>query len=139
MVYADPNEDRTPLDGREYLPKWLEPPALDAKYVAPAAQAAALALKQDVATLDSVVTTKATTGGTALNTALTATYAREFEPSTAIVYDGTTGNVTSSTEGGITTTYTYNADGTVNTETRLGKVRTWAYDGSGNPTSSTVV
>lgn len=70
---------------------------------------------------------------------LSATYDRAFEPSTAIVYDGVTGNVTSATEGGVTTTFTYNTDGTVNTETRLGKVRTWTYDGSGNPTSSTVV
>jgi YD repeat-containing protein len=71
-------------------------------------------------------------------TALNATYARAFEPSASIVYDGS-GNVTSATEGGITTTFTYNADGTVNTETRQGRVRTWAYDANGNPTSSTVV
>lgn len=70
---------------------------------------------------------------------LSATFDRAFEASSSIVYDGVTGNVTSTTEGGITTTYTYNGDGTVNTETRLGKVRTWTYDGSGNPTSSTVV
>jgi len=73
------------------------------------------------------------------DTALGATYSRAFEASTAIVYDSATGNVTSTTEGGITTTFTYNTDGTVNTETRLGKVRTWAYDANGNPTSSTVV
>jgi YD repeat-containing protein len=71
-------------------------------------------------------------------TALNATYVRAFEASSSIVYDGS-GNVTSATEGGVTTTFTYNADGTVNTETRLGKVRTWAYDANGNPTSSTVV
>jgi YD repeat-containing protein len=71
--------------------------------------------------------------------ALNATYVPALAPTSSIVYDGATGNVTSTTEGGITTTFTYNADGTVNTETRLGKVRTWAYDGSGNPTSSTVV
>jgi YD repeat-containing protein len=70
--------------------------------------------------------------------ALNATFARVFEPSASIVYDGS-GNVTSATEGGITTTFTYNADGTVNTETRQGRVRTWAYDANGNPTSSTVV
>lgn len=68
-----------------------------------------------------------------------AAYVRTMAATSGIVYDSTTGNVTSVTEGGITTTFTYNADGTVNTETRLGKVRTWAYDGSGNPTSSTVV
>lgn len=66
-------------------------------------------------------------------------YATAFEASSSIVYDPATGNVTSATEGGITTTFTYNADGTVNTETRQGKVRTWVYDGNGNPTSSTVV
>jgi len=70
---------------------------------------------------------------------LTATYVPALAATSGIVYDATTGNVTSITEGGITTTFTYNADGTVNTETRLGKVRTWAYDGNGNPTSSTVV
>jgi YD repeat-containing protein len=72
------------------------------------------------------------------DTALNATYDRAFEASTSIVYNSA-GQVTSTTEGGITTTYTYNANGTVNTETRLGKVRTWVYDASGNPTSSTVV
>jgi len=70
---------------------------------------------------------------------LSATYVPALAPTSAIAYDATTGNVTSVTEGGITTTFTYNADGTVNTETRLGKVRTWAYDTNGNPTSSTVV
>jgi YD repeat-containing protein len=72
-------------------------------------------------------------------TALNATFDRAFEPSTSIVYDAATGNVTSATEGGITTTFTYNTDGSVKTETRLGKVRTWVYDAAGNPTSSTVV
>ena len=72
------------------------------------------------------------------DTALSATLAPAFAPSSSIVYDGS-GNVTSATENGITTTFTYNADGTVNTETRLGKVRTWTYDSNGNPTSSTVV
>lgn len=62
-----------------------------------------------------------------------------FDATTSIVYDPATGSVTSSTEGGVTTAYTYNPDGTVNTETRLGKVRTWVYDANGNPTSSTVV
>lgn len=45
---------------------------------------------------------------------------------TAIVYDAA-GNVTSITEGGVTTTYTYDADGNVATETRLGVTRTYAY------------
>jgi len=67
-----------------------------------------------------------------------ATYVPALAATSGIVYDASTGNVTSITEGGITTTFTYNADGTVNTESRLGKVRTWAYDASGNPTSSTV-
>jgi len=39
------------------------------------------------------------------------------------------------TEGGITTTYTYNPDGTVATDTRLGVTRAYTYDGSGNLTS----
>jgi YD repeat-containing protein len=62
-----------------------------------------------------------------------------LKATSAIVYDPATGNVTSITEDGVTTTFTYNPDGTVNTETMLGKVRTWAYDANGNPTSSTVV
>lgn len=37
------------------------------------------------------------------------------------------------------TIFTYNAKGTVNTETRVGKVRIWAYDANGTPTCSTVV
>ncbi|PZT93648.1 MAG: hypothetical protein DI630_26780, partial [Gordonia sp. (in: high G+C Gram-positive bacteria)] len=49
------------------------------------------------------------------------------------------GTVASTTEGGITTTYTWNVDGTCHTETRLGKTKTWTYDGSGNPISSVVV
>jgi YD repeat-containing protein len=75
----------------------------------------------------------------AANWDISPTYTPAFAPSTSIVYDATTGAVTSATENGVTTTYTYNADGSVNTETRLGKVRTWVYDASGNPTSSTVV
>ncbi|MDX5962953.1 hypothetical protein SIM91_06455 [Rhodococcus opacus] len=38
------------------------------------------------------------------------------------------------TDNGITTTYTYNADGTVHTDTRDGVTRTYTYDGSGNLT-----
>jgi YD repeat-containing protein len=87
---------------------------------------------------EATAATQATNPATPLGAALNATYARAFEPSASIVYDGS-GNVTSATEGGITTTFTYNADGTVNTETRQGRVRTWAYDANGNPTSSTVV
>lgn len=88
---------------------------------------------------DTSVADLVTTPGTQTATALSATFVPAFEPSTSIAYDPVTGNVTSVTEGGVTTTFTYNANGTVNTETRLGKVRTWAYDANGNPTSSTVV
>jgi YD repeat-containing protein len=99
------------------------------------------ALETDVTTAlgvpDAALAARVVAGATA--TALNATYDQAFAASSSIVYDPATGNVTSNTEGGITTAYTYNADGTVNTETRLGKVRTWAYDANGNPTSSTVV
>lgn len=37
------------------------------------------------------------------------------------------GNPTSVTEGGVTTTYTWNADGTPHTETRGGITRTFTY------------
>ena len=71
-------------------------------------------------------------------TALDERYTRELAPISAISYDPTTGDVTSITEGGITTTYTYNPDGTLNTETRLGKTRTRTYDGNGRLTGATV-
>jgi len=113
----------------------------DADAAAASAAASATAAANAAATANAPTDTAmaaAINGTGATKTALNATFDRAFEPSTSIVYDGV-GNVTSSTEGGITTTYTYNADGSVHTETRQGKVRTWAYDGNGNPTSSTVV
>ncbi|AXH50493.1 minor tail protein [Gordonia phage Ruthy] len=72
-----------------------------------------------------------------VQTALDATYAPLDLVADGITYNPD-GTVASSTEGGITTTYTWNTDGTCHTETRLGKVKTWTYDGAGNPTSSTV-
>jgi hypothetical protein len=56
-----------------------------------------------------------------------ATYGRAFPASQTIDY--TNGNVTSVTEDGITTTYTYNADGTVDTDTRQGVTRKYTYTG----------
>jgi YD repeat-containing protein len=53
-------------------------------------------------------------------------------PDVEITYDGD--DVDTVTEDGITTTYTYNPDGTVATDTRLGVTRTYTYDGSGNLT-----
>jgi uncharacterized protein RhaS with RHS repeats len=61
-----------------------------------------------------------------------ATYAPAFASTTTIAYSGD--NVASVTENGITTTYTYNGDGTVHTDTRAGVTRTYTYDGSGNLT-----
>lgn len=55
---------------------------------------------------------------------LNATYAPAFAD-TAIAYTGD--NVTSVTENGITTTYTYNGDGTVATDTRDGVTRQYTY------------
>ncbi|TCN51794.1 YD repeat-containing protein [Rhodococcus sp. SMB37] len=63
---------------------------------------------------------------------LNATYVRAFPDSTAVVYDGE--NVSSVTEDGITTTYTYNPDGSVATDTRAGVTRTYTYDTAGNLT-----
>lgn len=50
------------------------------------------------------------------------------------------GNPTSVTEGGVTTIYTWNADGTVHTEARSGQTKTYVYANSGSaiPTSWTV-
>lgn len=43
---------------------------------------------------------------------------------------------TSVSEGGIVTTYTYNANGTLATEARLGTTITYTYDSSGNLTGA---
>lgn len=61
-------------------------------------------------------------------------------PLSAITVDSTdaSGRPTSVTEGGVTTEYTYNADGSVATETHDGITRTYSYDGSGNLTGATV-
>lgn len=48
------------------------------------------------------------------------------------------GRPTSVTEDGVTTTYTYNPDGSVATETRNGITRTYSYDAAGNLTGATV-
>lgn len=59
---------------------------------------------------------------------------------TAVVYGDARfpSSPTSVTENGIVTTFTYNADGSVATETRAGKTATYAYDGTGNLTGATV-
>lgn len=67
-----------------------------------------------------------------VNEVLRATYVRAFPDSTAVVYDGE--NVSSVTEDGITTTYTYNPDGSVATDTRDGVTRAYTYDTAGNLT-----
>lgn len=108
----------------------------DANKPVSTAQAAADALKQPIASLEADVAAKIGTSG-ALDTALDGEYTAAFRPSSSILYDGS-GNISSVTEGGITTTYTYNSDGTVATENRLGLVRTWTYDGNYNPISSVV-
>jgi len=54
-------------------------------------------------------------------------------PAVSIAYDGA-GNIESVTEAGVTTTFTYNPDGTVLTDVRTGHVRTYTYDVSGNLT-----
>ncbi|QTJ64963.1 hypothetical protein HYG77_04690 [Rhodococcus sp. ZPP] len=63
-------------------------------------------------------------------------YAPSFPAATTITYDGD--NVDTVTENGITTEYTYNADGSVATDSRtvggVTTVRTYTYDGSGNLT-----
>ncbi|RYF58703.1 MAG: hypothetical protein EOO27_11720 [Comamonadaceae bacterium] len=53
-----------------------------------------------------------------------ATYAPAF-PDTTITYDGD--NVATVTDNGVTTTYTYNPDGTVATDTRAGVTRAYTY------------
>jgi YD repeat-containing protein len=45
-------------------------------------------------------------------------------------------SITSITENGVTRTFTYNADGSVHTETAGGRTRTFSYDGSGNLTGA---
>jgi YD repeat-containing protein len=55
----------------------------------------------------------------------------------AYTYDAS-GNVLTSTTGGVTTTYTYNADGSVATEVRAGRSKTYSYDVGGTFTGSAV-
>lgn len=50
---------------------------------------------------------------------------------TEITYDGA-GNAVTVTSGDVSTTYTYNPDGTVATDARLGVTREYSYDGAGN-------
>ncbi|WNM69740.1 minor tail protein [Gordonia phage Crater] len=54
-----------------------------------------------------------------------------------IHYDSN-GQVDYAIAGSVRTDYTWNADGTCHTETSRGLVKTWTYDGAGNPISSTV-
>ncbi|UUG69887.1 hypothetical protein SEA_MORKIE_26 [Gordonia phage Morkie] len=86
---------------------------------------------------DSLIAGAVSTPGSEAKTALDAAYAPLDLVADGITYNPD-GTVASSTEGGITTTYTWNIDGTCHTETRLGKVKTWTYDSAGNPISSTV-
>lgn len=55
MTYVDPNEDRTTLENRPYLPPWLEQAALDARPVADAALPARLGVAALNATIDNKV------------------------------------------------------------------------------------
>lgn len=73
----------------------------------------------------------------AVQTELEATYAPLGLVPDTIHYDGS-GQVDYAIAGGIRTDYTWNADGSCHTETSQGLVKTWTYDGSGNPISSTV-
>ncbi|QDP44147.1 hypothetical protein SEA_JUJU_31 [Gordonia phage JuJu] len=66
-----------------------------------------------------------------------ATYAPLGLVADTIHYDSS-GQVDYSIAGGVRTDYTWNADGTCHTETSQGLVKTWTYDGAGNPISSTV-
>jgi YD repeat-containing protein len=101
-------------------------------------KAEAVAARTAATTAQALAETAQANAASSANSAADAAAGYTFQAAGSILYD-TAGNVTSLTEGGITTTFTYNTDGTVNTETRLGKVRTWSYDANGNPTSSTVV
>jgi YD repeat-containing protein len=56
-------------------------------------------------------------------------------PALAVVYNGA-GQVSSTTEGDVTTTFTYNADGTVHTQTVDGVTRTFQYDTNGRVTGA---
>ncbi|AXH48993.1 minor tail protein [Gordonia phage Apricot] len=64
------------------------------------------------------------------------------EDATTLVEDtihyGSNGQVDYAIAGSVRTDYTWNSDGTCHTETSQGLVKTWTYDGAGNPISSTV-
>ncbi|UKA69596.1 hypothetical protein [Arthrobacter sp. FW306-06-A] len=76
---------------------------------------------------------------TTLTRSLNATYAQAFSNTQTIAYNAD-GSVQSVTENGITTTYTYNTDGTVATDTRtingVTTTRNYGYT-NGNLTSIT--
>ena len=114
-----------PLEGRILVPDsatdirlW---PLLEA-YVPPAA-ATVYGVTLDAVT-DAAIASNVSSGDSDTRAALDATYAPAFAD-TAITYDGD--NVDTVTAGGITTTYTYNPDGTVATDTRAGVTRAYTY------------
>lgn len=75
------------------------------------------------------------------STANAAGYARADLPvalaADAIAYDSE-GRVSVVTVAGVTTSYTYNGDGSVNTETRFAKIKTYNYDEAGRVSGSVV-
>lgn len=58
------------------------------------------------------------------------TYATILTPATGLTYNAD-GTVATQTVAGVTTSYTYNADGTVATEARAGITRTYTYNADG--------
>ncbi|QTF81732.1 hypothetical protein SEA_BEEGEE_29 [Gordonia phage BeeGee] len=86
---------------------------------------------------DSLIAGAVATPGSEAKAALDAAYAPLGLVADTIHYDGS-GQVDYSIAGGVRTDYTWNADGTCHTETSQGLVKTWTYDGAGNPISSTV-
>lgn len=63
-------------------------------------------------------------------TTANATYATILTPAESLTYNAD-GTVATQTIGGVATTYTYNADGTVHTETRNSVTRTYIYNSDG--------
>ena len=86
-----------------------------------------------VATTDGLIATNVANPASLTADALSATYAGRVEAAT-YTYNAD-GTVATETVGGFTTTYTYNADGTVHTVARDGVTMTYTYNASGNVTA----
>jgi YD repeat-containing protein len=75
-------------------------------------------------------TASSTPDAASLLSSLTSTYAPILTPAATLTYNAD-GTVATQTVASVVTTYTYNADGSVATEARGGVTRTYTYNADG--------